>query len=444
MSVAAIVETFQTASSGHVVPGLVARYLPPAGRRAAAVLAVLVAACGAAVPAVPSKGGPAWYELTSEHFTVWTDAPDQRARELVREMERLRQLIVGVAFPSAPAGGRNFVVVLRDDGELAAFSPTGEPRPFAVSGAAPLWQPIFVVSAQSNRDPGDHAVAHELTHVISYAVVHHQPRWFAEGMAQFFETVDINPDSTTADIGAAPSYRGQPIQMAHLGSVPKLLTWRGISEGERSEYSTAWALFTFLINEHRAELVRYMQLLDEPADEKASPGEVAARQWREAFPSVPLGEVTAALQQWLLSGHHRVVHVNIQLRAWPVTVRKLGDADVYATRGLLRSLMANQDAQRRADVDAALAAEPTNVLGWVLRWTSDDAKPTSDQGRAITAAHPEDWRAWLLAAVALQSAGGAAEEIESARTRCCELAANNPALTVPSGLCGDLSAARSP
>jgi len=201
---------------------------------------------------------------------------------------------------------------------------------------------------------------------------------------------------------------------------------------------------TLLISEHRAELARYMQLLDQPADEKASPAEVAARQWREAFPSLPLDEVTGELQQWLLSGHHRVVHLTIQLRAWPVTVRTLGDADVYATRGLLRSFKANQDLQRRADVDAALAAEPTNVLGWVLRWTSDDATPTSDQGRAISAAHPEDWRAWLLATVALQHAGAAAEEIESARTRACELAANNPALTIPRGLCDDLSAARSP
>src|SRR5262245_22427870 len=73
-----------------------------------AMIAVL-AGCAAAVPQVPSQGGPAWRELTSEHFTVWSDADPGRARELVREMEHLRQVIVGVAFPGVPAGGRSLV-----------------------------------------------------------------------------------------------------------------------------------------------------------------------------------------------------------------------------------------------------------------------------------------------------------------------------------------------
>jgi hypothetical protein len=35
-------------------------------------------------------------------------------------------------------------------------------------------------------------------------------------MAMFFETVELDPNSTTADIGREPQYRGQPLQMAHL------------------------------------------------------------------------------------------------------------------------------------------------------------------------------------------------------------------------------------
>lgn len=46
--------------------------------------AVAAAACGAAVPPVPGKGGPAWTELTSEHFTVWTDGDRAEVRELVQ------------------------------------------------------------------------------------------------------------------------------------------------------------------------------------------------------------------------------------------------------------------------------------------------------------------------------------------------------------------------
>src|SRR5262245_8459466 len=88
--------------------------------------------CGAAVPPVQGKGGPAWTELTSEHFTVWTDAKVAEASERVRVMEQLRQVVVAVAFPSVPATGRTLVVLLRDDDELAALSEIQQPRAFAM------------------------------------------------------------------------------------------------------------------------------------------------------------------------------------------------------------------------------------------------------------------------------------------------------------------------
>jgi hypothetical protein len=58
------------------------------------IVVVLLVACGPAIPPLPSAGGPAWLELASGHFTLWTDAGAERGRELVREMERRYQLIM--------------------------------------------------------------------------------------------------------------------------------------------------------------------------------------------------------------------------------------------------------------------------------------------------------------------------------------------------------------
>src|SRR5262245_28444427 len=141
------------------------------------IVVLASSACGAAVPQVQGKGGPAWTELTSEHFTVWTDAKVADARERVRVMERLRQVIVSVAFRSVPATGRTLVVLLRDDDELAALSGTQEPRPYTLPAQAPLWQATMVLSASSDDNDDNSNEAHELTHAISSGVVHHQPRW---------------------------------------------------------------------------------------------------------------------------------------------------------------------------------------------------------------------------------------------------------------------------
>lgn len=56
---------------------------------------VLVAACNAH-PRLPSQGGPAWAEVKSEHFTLWTDASTARSHELVRALERGQQMITAV------------------------------------------------------------------------------------------------------------------------------------------------------------------------------------------------------------------------------------------------------------------------------------------------------------------------------------------------------------
>jgi hypothetical protein len=396
-----------------------------------------LAACGAAVPPVPSKGGPAWAELTSEHFTLWTDATPERAHELIREMERFRQIVVGVAFPGAPSTARVLVIALRDDDELSEFMPTHQARAYATSAHSPLWQPMMVLSAFSNRDPSDLSVAHELTHVISFSVIHHQPRWLAEGMAKFFETVRLDPDSTTADIGVAPqTLHGGPQQMAHLVPTAKLFSWKAISEHEDREYSTAWALFTFLINQHRNELAHYMQLLDsdDEAELTVTPERIA-HVWAEALPSLPPSQADIDMRQWLVSGSHVVVHLNVQLRDWSVTTRALNDADAYAARGLLRATVTGQTAQARADLAAALAIDPTHVLARLVTTALDEKPMTVADAHALTAAHADDWRAWLLTLQALASVHGEQEDILAARAKTCELAAKNPALLLPPKLC---------
>lgn len=402
-----------------------------------AVMAAVAAACGAAVPPVPGKGGPAWTELTSEHFTVWTDGDRAEVRELVQQMEQLRQVVVGVTFPWV-SNGRTLVLALRDDDELTAFSATEQPRAFAMTAGAPLWQPVIALSAGSHVQGSDRTVAHELTHVISFAAVHHQPRWLSEGMADFFQTVQLDVDRGTADVGRAPEVRGQPMRMPHLIPVERLFAWREMTAHEGPEYSTAWALFTYLINKHRDELLRYLQLLDEAGKpRRKDTQEDAARLWGAAFPSLPLAEVDAELRQWLIAGSHTIMHFTVQFRTSPVTERTLGDADVQAARGTLCALVANRPAEARSDAAAALALDPGNVSARLLVTMLDHAEVTADQARAMTEAHRDDWRAWWIAALTLSRAGADAREVASARTAACTLFAQNPALTAPSDLCAD-------
>ncbi|HET7502918.1 MAG TPA: DUF1570 domain-containing protein [Kofleriaceae bacterium] len=400
-----------------------------------AVIGAMLVACGAAIPPVPSKGGPDWTEVTTDHFTVWSDAGPAHVRELVENMEHIRQVIVGVAFPSE-VRGKTLVIALRDDAELTAFSSTQQARAWATPASSPLFQPTVVLSAFSNFLGNDRTVAHELTHAISYGVIHHQPRWLAEGMAEFFETMRV--DATTADVGVAPSYRGAPLRMARLVPISKLLMWGAPSEDESREYSTAWALFTFLMNTDRGELLRYMQLQDKKGSSRdKTTAEQAEQLWREAFPSLPLDDVDSKLRRWLVTGAHVVSHFNVRRQDFATSERALGDADVYAIRSMLEAIFADHRDRARAAATESLAAEPSNVLGRLFAAALNRAEITIDQAHAMTAAHGDDWRAWWLTVEALTAAHGDAADIDNARSNACALIAKNPALAAPEGLCPD-------
>lgn len=180
-------------------------------------LPVLLAACGPAIPPLPAQGGPPWLELTSEHFTLWTDTPVDRARELVGEMEHLRQVVIGTSFRSVARDGRVFVIGLRDEDELHVYYPEQFLAIASPADGNALHQPMIVLAASTRAGGEDHIEAHELTHVISYGMIARQPRWFAEGLASFFETIQIDERRGTVDLGRPHERRGRPMQLQPAG-----------------------------------------------------------------------------------------------------------------------------------------------------------------------------------------------------------------------------------
>lgn len=399
-------------------------------QRSGVVLAAVLAAGCARFPAAPAEGGPAWTELTSEHFTVWTDADPSRVHELIRKMERFRHVVAEVAYPTTPSSGRVLAVVVRDDQELSEITNTREGRAFALDAMPPLWQPIVVLSL---TDSGQRTMVHELTHLISFSVIHHQPRWLAEGMATYFESVQLDAMQTVAVVGAARRYAST----ARMAPVAELFDW-GRPEPERVErplYQTAWALFSFLINEHKAELAHYLWLIDRTGDPANGPAQVQQqRAWDEGFPSLPVADLDARLQRWVRHGSHEELAFPIRPGDTPITARRLGDADVYGIRAfLLGGPAPEQRERRRVERSRALALEPTNVLAWISK-VMDGERPTAAEGRAIAAGHPGDWRAWWLAAVSLID-GGDPAELERDRGQACALLASNRAVVAPPRLC---------
>ncbi len=370
---------------------------------------VVLAGCGAAIPELPSKGGPAWTELTSDHFTLWTDAAIPQATALIQGMEDLREAETGVAFHGVSPVGRSFVIALADRDELHAFVPT-QFEAYAATMEGAFSQPMIVLAASDDVTTG--IAAHELTHVISHSVMRYQPRWFSEGMAKYFETIRIDHASGSVIVGAppveAPLHRLMPLR--------SMLECNEVSCLDAGFYATAWAVYTFLSNVHPDDLAKLERGMQE------THGDPTAA-WHDVF-GTQTAEIEGELYDWLDTGRHLELRYHSTFHDWPVTQRVLRDADVDAVRGLLHWIFGRPLAAT-TEVHAALAADPTNVLARLVS-VAVGLPISVAEARALVKAHDDDWRAWFLLFHVV-----AGDEQSMAHAEVCGLLAENPVITPP-------------
>jgi len=386
-----------------------------------AALGTACAACYAAIPSVPTEGGPAWTELTSDHFIVWTDASPDAGRDLLRVVEHMRQIVLGVSVFNPTSDARTFVIAMRNKYEVRPYLPE-DVVAFATPPRYPLFQPTILLSIDS-LDYDRTTTIHELAHVISYNALPAQPRWFAEGLAGYFETLHLDDDGSF-DLGT-PRIDYLRLLRQSAGPMPVADLFACAAERCRDErfYPTAWAVFAYLTNQRPADLLRYVRRLTE------LDGDAQAGAWAEVLPDLAPGKLDGLLSDWVRYGELAVHRYKVKLKEFSVATRPLRDADVYTARALLRHVY-HPEGPPPAEVGAALAVDPTNVVAHMIRWVHEGHQIAPDTARSLAAAHPEDWRAWLLVKLALHRG----PEAHAAHAKACSLVETSPA-TLPRRIC---------
>jgi Protein of unknown function (DUF1570) len=377
----------------------------------AALLAILATiGCGGTLQ-LPSGGGAPWVELKSEHFRLWTNAEISRGRELIVSLEERRQVIAR-AMNRVEQAAQIFVIALRTEEELAGFlAPPA--MAFAWRNSHPTRQPGIVMPAVTSEH-SEVIMNHEVAHAISFAMVAAQPRWFAEGLAGYFERSTLDPKTRIAEIGVP---RVDLLRVLRsLGPMPTRKLFKCATCIDEHFYASSWALLSFLLNEHFERFGLYVQQLQLTEGDH---GEA----WKAAFAGVQEEHLDDQFWNWVQSGQFAIPRIAVKVRPYPAVERQLGDVDVLTARSIL-SYSAGRMAESLQDAEAALALDPTYALAWAMS-RAHKRPPSVIQGRALIAAHPEDWRAWQLLYFALKLAGGPEDEERAVREQLCAMGAKN-------------------
>jgi hypothetical protein len=239
-----------------------------------------------------------------------------------------------------------------------------------------------------------------------------QPKWFAIGLSEFLETLQLSDDGKTATFGFVNQVSRYNFTTIRSVSVSDAFAW-GSSYNPDDEGSIngvsglSWMMVYWMYNAHLAEFARFQGLLRTGLDPDHA--------WKVVFPSLGNSELERELTHFAQYGRTGLWTVNLPAYTATVkSVRPMSAAEVHALRA--GAELAAEHAKRAVrEQSEALADDPANVT--VLREQMRLAPPAEQlvMARRATAAHPDDGLAWLMLGDAL-GAGGATWTNECRRT----------------------------
>jgi hypothetical protein len=349
------------------------------------------------------RGGPEWREIRSEHFVVLTDHSSRRAKDLARELETVHRAVRGALFRTPPPmPGLVRVVVFKRQDEFQTFAP--EPRR-AGERALGLYQVIAgeptIVIPGSLDELQRVTLAHELAHHLLARIFARQPRWFAEGVATWIESVGVTGPDSPPSVGNVPPHRVRDVYPYHGGAGELLHATGGLPSARH--YGVAWALVNYLMNVRGREFGALQARFQRGDDPQAA--------WRELFPewdpASPEGmkALDKAVGQHVGGGKFAYHELKLEKDHPEPTERRLSASEVH---GLRLALPRVGDAGKKpevaarilqAEVEEVLAEDPGNVAALAIRTAAKPEEAAALAARA-TQAHPEDSRGWLLLAKA--------------------------------------------
>jgi tetratricopeptide (TPR) repeat protein len=392
----------------------------------AATLAAALGGCATSRPAFrcEANGGRPWRAVYSTHFVVVTDLDSEDARDLARELDRVRTGVASSLFRNRhDPPVRPTVIAFRSTADFESFAPR-EAAAYYASGAS---DPKIVMPGSLGTEQR-RVLAHEIAHHVSSYVLLRDPRWFSEGLATWAETIGVTAGGGRMVTEALPPGR-RPMTRPQRIPAARLLAWDGSVPVAAlgAYYDAAWLLVHFLMSQEPDRLGAFEARLAGAED----PDEAFRAAFPEWDPRVPgaLDLLDGQLDAWARNGRFQGRPVQVDP---PPEVSELpvATAEVHAVRLLLwgggrraEGADAGDEEARRRELAEALVEDPAHPVLLRLQARMDGVDPLP-LARLSVKGRPGDARAWSFLAESLPP--GDLAEREAALRRAAELGPENP------------------
>lgn len=360
------------------------------------VLVALLSGCAHVAPECNAHDATPWTELSSAHFVVRTNLPQEQARAASVQLERARASVLAT-FPSSGAVSDPLdVVVFTTPAQLQDL--TGDP--LMEAQLAHDWRGTMLLTASSVTFLEANQLRrtlHELAHHYSARSLKRWPRWFEEGLAIYVETIELDDTKKTATRGAANQLKLTEVMKWGILPVKSLWAW-GVEPDpnaglEQHRAASAWFWVHFLFNEHKPQLDRFLRFLAEGDEPKEA--------WAAAFGTISEQKMSEEADAYIVKQQARSHVMDLTQLNTSSTERVMGDAEVHA---LLARVAGSVGAWPRARKEAKTAssldprdprAQEQNVI------TQETAEGRVEAARVLTQEDAQDPAGWLLLGLSL-------------------------------------------
>jgi tetratricopeptide (TPR) repeat protein len=346
---------------------------PREARRALGVAASGLAAaalfgCASLKPPLtcPKEGGAAWVEVKSKHFTLQSDLSEDKARDVLLELEQTYQAFNKLAFRSQNPPTDQIDVVVFD--RAADYEEIAPPKTDGFYTHEDLDEhPTMVIkSGYSLRVRA--IVQHELTHRFVGYFMPRAPLWLNDGLAEFYETMrfedgqavlgEVNRSWRFYNPALYPQGRGTDI--TRLPSATEILSASQPvfydPEKKHLFYAGSWFLVSMLINGRADYQRRFWAFVH-----KLSDGTLAEDAWRASFAGVSNEALDEELRHYMFNGKTTVRRARFEPDAQvSATAAPMSDADVHVLWAKLHLRRRGDEMAQRAgeELDEALRQDP--------------------------------------------------------------------------------------
>jgi tetratricopeptide (TPR) repeat protein len=151
----------------------------------------------------PDEKEPHWIRVSSDHFSVLTDADMKKGREVVVRMEQMRAVFGQLLLKNKLKMPEPLeIIALRSDKEFAQIAPIRDGQPITAPGFFLPGEDRNFIVLNLFEDESWRAVTHPYAHLLmNYNYPPTQP-WFDEGVAEYFSPIRVN--DTQVEMGGDP------------------------------------------------------------------------------------------------------------------------------------------------------------------------------------------------------------------------------------------------